>query len=199
MTAERVAGASRRAAFLAACGLVAICSRSAQGILEVPSDRQVIILTRALSYDRELPARAGKEIVVGVLSRPAHAPSEAMAASMLKSFKLVLNIKVQELSLIAKPLAYPGPAALGAAITAQEIDVLYVCVGLEGELPGIIEVSRNQRILTVGSREEQVVRGLALGVFAVDSKPIIVVNLPAARSQGADFAIELLRVAKVIK
>ena len=190
---------SRRVAALATWSLVSLGAVGASGQLEVPADRQVLILSRALSYDSELKARAGNDLQVGVLSKPGHAASEAMATAMLKAFRVILNVKVQGLTLGVRALSYTTPAALAAAVIAQGIDVIYVCAGLDQDLPAIVEVTRKRHIVSLASNEGQVTRGLALGVFAVEARPTIVVNLVAARNEGASFSSELLRVAKVIK
>ena len=190
---------SRRVAALATWSFVSLGTVGAFGQLEVPADRQVLILSRALSYDSELKTRAGRDLQVGVLSKPGHTASEAMATAMLKAFRVILNVKVQGLTLGVRALSYTTPAALAAAVIAQGIDVIYVCAGLDQDLPAIVEVTRKRHIVSLASNEAQVTRGLALGVFAVESRPTIVVNLVAARNEGASFSSELLRVAKVIK
>jgi hypothetical protein len=180
-------------------GVALLSAAPIHGQLEVPPDRQVLVLSRALSYDSELKKRMGTDILVAVLSKTGNALSEGAAASMIKAFKLIANVKVQGLPLIAKPFSYTGAAALASAVSAQGFDVLYVCPGLENDLAGIIDISRKRHLTTMASREEQVNRGLALGVFPIEARPTIVVNLAAARSEGASFSSELLRVAKVLK
>jgi hypothetical protein len=183
---------------VATCGSLLLQAASSNGEVEVPVDRQVLILSRALAYDSELKARVGSDILIAVLSKPGHPASEAMGQTVLKAYRQILNVKVQGIPLAVRPLSYAGPAALAAAVAAQSFDVVYVCTGLDPDLPAIIEVARKRRVVTIASNEEQVTRGLALGVFAIDARPTIVLNLGAARSEGAAFSSELLRVAKVI-
>jgi hypothetical protein len=184
---------------LIACALLLVSGGQANSQLEVPPDRQVLILTRALAYDSELPARAGKDISIGILTRPGHAASEAMGTAMLKAFKILANVKIQGLSLVVRPLSFTTAAALGSAVVSHAIDAIYVCAGLEADLPAISEVTRKRHVISFGSSEDQVTRGLALGVFPVEARPTIVLNLTAARSEGASFTSELLRIAKVLK
>ena len=190
---------ARRDAILAFLGLTLWGRRAASTTLEVPPERQAVILARALSYDTELPARAGSEILIGTLTRPGHAASEAMGAGMEKAFVRMATIKVQGRALLTRRVSYAGAAALADAVTRQGIDALYVCAGLDADLPAIIDLARKRKFLTLGSHHEQVVRGLSLGVFAVEGKPVIVLNLTAARNEGASFSPELLRVARVIR
>lgn len=175
------------------------CARGANAAAEIPVERQVMVLSRALSYDSELKTRAGTEIVVGVLTKPGNADSAAMGVAVLGGFKLLANVRISGLTLTAKNLSYTNPTALLAAATSEQVDVIYVCVGLDSDLPAIIEVARKRQNLTLGSSLDQVTKGLALGVFVLEGKPTVYVNLTAARSEGAALSTELLRIAKVIK
>jgi hypothetical protein len=85
-----------------------------------------------------------------------------------------------------------------SAISGQGIDAIYICTGLEGDLGAIRELSRAQHVLTIGTKESDVSSGLSLGVFVVDGKATITVNLPASRDEGAAFSSELLRLAHVV-
>jgi len=171
----------------------------ASGQQEVPAERQVLILARALSYDDEIKGRVGDDVNVVVLSKPGNGASEAMSATMQKAFKGISSVKVQGLPLKINALTFSSGAALATALANQGIDVLYVCAGLEADLPAIIDVTRKHRTLTIGSREDHMTRGLALGVLPIDGKPTIIVNLGAAKAEGAAFSSDLLRLAKVIR
>ena len=62
-----------------------------------------------------------------------------------------------------------------------------------------MELTRKRHVITVGSREDYVKRGVSLGVFLASGRPTIMVNLSASRSEGAAFSSDLLRLATVIK
>ena len=181
--------------------LAAVAGRRIAGAAapEVPPDRQVLILSRALAYDTNLKQRAGPELAVAVLSRPGHLESETVAAAMTRAWKSLGNIKVQGLPVRTVPLSFTGVEPLRAAVTREGIDALYVTPGLEPDIPAIITIARQRHMTTMASRPQMVERGLALGVFAIDLKPTILINLPAARSESATFAPDLLRLAKVLR
>jgi hypothetical protein len=166
---------------------------------EVPPERQVLILGRALAYDDEIKNRAGDDVTIAVLAKTGNPASEALAATMLKAFRGIGGVKVQGLSLKFTQLGFSNGPTLQSSLASANVDVLYVCAGLEGDLPAVIEATRKRRIVSIGSRPEHVDRGVALGVFQVDGKPTIVVNLPAAKAEGSAFSSDLLRLAKVIK
>jgi hypothetical protein len=166
---------------------------------EVPVARQVLILTRALAYDGNLKNRAGADLLIAVLGKPGNAASDELASTMGKAFRGLGNVKVQGLAVRATQLSFKDAAGLAAAIESQGIDALYVCPGLDAELTGIFEATRRLKVVTMASRQDYVQRGLSLGVFAIDGKPTIVVNLAASKQEGAAFGSDLLRLAKVIR
>jgi hypothetical protein len=116
---------------------------------------------------------------------------------MTRAFQALAKVKVQGMPLVSESLVYSNSQALSAAVQERGIDVLYVCPGLQSELPAIIQVSRRRQVLSIGSLPELVERGLALGVFPLEDRPTIVVNLSASRAEGVEFSSDLLRLAKV--
>jgi hypothetical protein len=155
--------------------------------------------TRALAYDTKLKARTGDSVVLAVLFRPDQPSSKSAADAVARAFKPLENVRVQELPFKVVEQPYTSKGDLQAAIGAQGIDALYVVGGLEGELSSIKEISRKRQVLTIGAREQLVADGLSLGVFVVDGKNTITVNLAASREEGAAFTSDLLRLARVIK
>ena len=181
--------------------IAAVCSLRGPGSAwaQVPPEKQVVILARAISYDKQLRSRAGSGLVIGVLYKPGVAESESTATEVMRAFKSIEGIKVQELPLAAVKLPFTSKDALKAAIAAQGIDALYCCPSLDGDLAAIREISHQQHVLTLASRQAFIQAGLAIGVFSSDGKPMIMVNLPASREEGAELATELLRLATVIR
>ncbi|HXU74577.1 MAG TPA: YfiR family protein [Polyangia bacterium] len=166
---------------------------------QVAPDKQAVILARALAYDDNLRGRAGDTLVVGVIFKPGAGGSESAADGMVRAFKALEGVKVQNLPLRVVKLAYSSKDALHSAVSSQGIDALYVCPGLEGDQGGIRDESHRDHILTIASREDQLSAGLSLGVFTYDGKTTIAVNLPVSKEEGASFSSELLRLARVIR
>lgn len=181
---------------LGATALLAGSSGRAAAQSQVPPEKQAVILTRALAYDNNLHARAGDSVVIAVLYKAA---GDEAADAAFAGFKALEGVKVQDLPIKVVKLAYSGKDALRSAITAGGIDVLYCCPSLESELTALREVSQQQHVMTFGAREDFVRSGLSIGVFSVDGKATIMVNLPASRSEGASLASELLRLANVLR
>jgi hypothetical protein len=165
----------------------------------VPPSRQAVIVMRALAYDANLKSRAGDTINIAVLHKRGHLGSERMAGTMAKAFGVLEATQVSGLPILVTRFPFTGGEALKKSISVGGIDLIYVCEGLEGELTAIMEITRQMKVLTVGSKEEHVTKGLSLGVLEMEEKCVILLNLPASRQEGGAFAADLLRLARVIR
>lgn len=165
----------------------------------IPPSRQVVILMRALAYDGNLKARSGGTVNIAILHKKGHAASEAMANAMTKAFGALEATQVSGLPIVVSRLNYTGEDALKKAIVGAGIDFVYVCDGLDGDVESIARVTRQWRVMSVGSKQSQVEKGLSIGVFQIDEKCTILLNLTASRQEGISFAADLLRLSKVIR
>jgi hypothetical protein len=165
----------------------------------VPVTRQVVILMRALAYDGNLKSRAGATVNIAILHKKGNAASETMANAMSKALGALESTQVSGLPIVVSRLSYTGEDALKKSIAGAGIDLVYVCEGLEPDLEAIERVTRQMKALSVGSKQEHVQKGLSIGVFQIEAKCTILLNLPASRQEGVSFASDLLRLAKVIR
>lgn len=165
----------------------------------VAPPRQALILVRTLAYDANLHARAGRTVNIAVVYKKGLARSERMAVRMAKAFAALTSAEVAGLPLAAETVGYGGPELLLKTVEADGIDVLYVCEGLEADLPALAEIARREKALTLGSRAEHVRAGLSLGVFSGEGKTVILLNLSSSRLEGAMFGADLLRLATVLR
>jgi hypothetical protein len=190
-------GTRRRTPLVAACaGLALVAGLGTLRAQEGSPEKRAVILVRALSYDANLKQRVGSELVIAVLARK---PGDPCSASMQRGFGGLGSPKVAGVTMRLTQLVYTTAEALTAVVGQQGIDALYLCEGLEGELPAIFDLARKQHLLTMGGTEDLVTRGAALGVTFQEARPSLLVNLTAAKSVGAAFSSDLLRVARVIR
>jgi hypothetical protein len=85
-----------------------------------------------------------------------------------------------------------------AAFAAESgCDVLYVTPLRARGVADIASAARARRMLTLSGDASYVAAGLAVGIAIAGNRPQIVINLTAAREQGADFSAQLLRLAVV--
>lgn len=165
----------------------------------LPAVRQALILMRALAYDENLAGRAHGSVDLRVLFRKSHAASEQTATRMTRAFATLATSSVAGLPIAVTSLAYAGAEPLRKTVEAEGVDAIYVCDGLETEIATLAQIAHKAKVLTMGSSVEQVHAGLALGVFHAEGKPVILLNLPASRLEGALFTADLLRLAKIVR
>jgi hypothetical protein len=67
-----------------------------------------------------------------------------------------------------------------------------------GHAAAIASATRRARVLSVTAARSEVEAGLSVGLLQPASRAAIVVNLSAARREGADLDSALLRVAEVL-
>lgn len=159
--------------------------------------REAAILVRALSYERNLPARAGEDVVVAVVHEPADAASAEMGAAVLAAFQQHEGATVQGLALRA--VSVPWGAEAPAALDVAGADVVYVCAALDASLPALLALARETKRITMAHDEASVLQGASIAVVEQGGAPRIVVNLPASKEEGSEFGSELLSLAKVIR
>ena len=80
----------------------------------------------------------------------------------------------------------------------MKADVFYVTEMRGINILDVVHVSRARRIKTITVVAGYVEAGIAIGLSVRNDKPVIVVNLSAAKAEGSDLTAQLLKVATVI-
>jgi len=167
--------------------------------MELPPGKQAIFLARVIAYDANLKQRAGTAVNIAVLTKKGDKESENMADLLVKAFTPLETATLLGLPVRVGRLSFGGREALDRAVREGGIDTLYVCSGLDANLADIKSVARARKVLTVASQAVHLKQGLSLGVFDIDGRNTIVVNLEANREEGVAFGPELLRLATVVR
>lgn len=160
---------------------------------------EATVLLRALSYDRNLKARAGADVTALVLFNPDDSSSLADSNAIGAAFSALEKIKVQGLGFRARVVPYRGTDDLRNRIARDGVDLVYVCSGLSGRVPAISDATRDLDVLSAGQIRGDVQGGLTLGVFERGNKREIVVNLMASKAEGANFSAQFLGLAEIIR
>jgi hypothetical protein len=79
------------------------------------------------------------------------------------------------------------------------VDVVFLAPLKDGSLEKVVTLCRRLKLTSISSLPEYPSGGAAIGFEPSGDKPIIVINLTAAREEGADFDSRLLRLARVIR
>lgn len=175
----------------------------AAGIAEadsvLPAKSQANVLARVLAYDRNLKARAGDAVVVGVVYAASSAPSAAEADEMFTAFKQLEKFVLLGLPLRVEKIAFTDVAALRAAISERGIDALFVCTGLDTDVAKITTVARDVKQITLTGQRRYVSQGVAVGSVVVDNKPALIFNKTASEAEGSSFSSQFVTLTTPVE
>ena len=93
----------------------------------------------------------------------------------------------------------PAPVQVQWAVLASGADVLYITPMRAVDLGSITKQTRAAARVTLTGVPEYVDAGIAVGVDLQGERPRILINLAAARAEGADFDSRLLKLAKIVE
>lgn len=160
---------------------------------------QYPLFLKILAFDRELPRRAGAEIVIGVVYQERVRPSWLAKDDFLRVMRKSQVHQVKGLPVRAVAIPLDGDTKLDEAVRKADVDVFYVAPLRAYDIDGIVSLAQRQKILTLTGVPEYVKTGLSVGLGLTADTPEILVNLQAAKNEGADFHASLLRLAKVAR
>lgn len=194
----------RRNAIAAILGVAATAalqrSGSAEGA-ELGPKQLASTLMRILAYDRNLKTRAsGKAAPILVLYQEGNQASETMQSDVANALEdLASSVTVAELRASVLSVPYSSVADLEAKILARRPVAMFVCTGLAEAVPALSAATRRRSILTMTLTTSYLKAGLSIGFERGDDRVNILINLPAARAEGADLDAALLRLAEVYR
>jgi hypothetical protein len=191
---------SRLARGLAALALaLALPSASLAETMPAPTDLQVPLILKVLTYDRELLQKVKSDLTIGVVYFPSDPSSIEAKDEVLRVLQQLSDKTVRKIAIRSVAVEYKGPADLSSAASANRINVFYVAPGNAAHLDRVLQVSQSQRITTVTGVPEYVQKGVAVGIGVRQDKPQILINLASVKSEGSEFDASLLRIATVIR
>jgi uncharacterized protein DUF4154 len=166
----------------------------------LPSKNQALLLLRILAYDHKLGERVdGKKVTIYVVHKSSAAESEGPANEMITVLREVAkSTKLAGNSIQVVKLAY-NKDTFDADLGKLKAAALYVSPSLGDSLGPIMAATAKRKLLSFTGVVEYVNAGISVGFSSTDGKPVIAVNLPASRNEGADLDVALLRVAKIVK
>lgn len=157
----------------------------------VPADVQAAIIAKLWQLDRNFPKHT--PITLGVLYQEKYRASFVAAHELCDAFSHA-NLPVQCV-LIDISVAPP----LTDQLSQRGVDAIYIAPLRAIDIGFLVVVTRARRIRTVTAVSDYVDAGAAVGLALKGDHTQIVINLPAARAEGADFSSQLLKMARVIQ
>lgn len=172
-------------------------ARAVSQDMDVPVGTQMSVLVKVIGFDRQLPVRAPTELVIGIAFQSGSRASVLAKEEAQRSLAAVregvhgVPIRVETIDLDGE--------RLDAALRLLKPTFLYVTPLRAADIGAMVVTTRAARVTTMTGVARYVSRGLAIGVSLHNGRPRILVNLEAARLEGADLASELLKLATIVK
>ncbi len=183
------------AALLAASLATAAAARAE----DLTPRKQALLLVRILVYDRNLTSRSHGVVRVAVAFRPGDRASEERRDGMVSALEEVSREVVAlglPIDVVAVP--YHDGADFEARLARDAPASVFVCPGLDGAVKEITRASQRRRVLSMTGSREMAEAGLAVALVNRGLRAGVVVNVPAAKAEGADLDAALLGIAEVL-
>lgn len=161
--------------------------------MPMPVDVQFSLFFRIITYVRGFETRTADGLVIGVIYQSRNRASQVAKDEVMRQRPPAgASYHVRFV-----PIDLDGDTDLEAALRAAELDVLYIAPLRAVRTSMITTLTRARSILTITGVPEYVDLGIAVGIGTSNDRPEILVNLAAARAEGATFNAQLLRLATV--
>ena len=167
--------------------------------MPVPVDVQVPILFKVLAFDRHIADSHDRTLVVGVFYQSGYRVSSTAKELVMDALSQIGSGGPANHSLRVVAIDADRNEDLGEALARLQVKVLYVAPLRAFDLGRIVAATRRARALTLTGVPEYVEEGLSIGLELRQDRPRIMVNLRAARAEGAELAAPLLHLATVVE
>jgi hypothetical protein len=168
--------------------------------MSLPAESQIPLLLKVLTYDRRFEAKAGTEVVVGIVYMAGDPDSLRAAEEVGTIFYKFAGKTVKKLPVKYVMVEYTRAPEVERLLKAKGIKVLYVTPGNSKNLEDLVKMSQANGLTSATGVPDYVKKGIAVGVgLRADRKPQIYINLPSSKSEGSEFDASLLQIAEVQK
>lgn len=191
----------RRAALraLLPLALIAAAPGVARAAEELTPRKQALLFLRVLVYDRNLKARAGNELRVAVAYHANDPVSEQERTALVTAFEEVSQeVVAAGLPVRVVALPYHDAPDFESRLAAARPAALFACIHLVPIVKSVARSTRLHHVLSATGSREMTEAGLAIGLVGRGKRAAVLVNLPAARSEGADLDAALLAISEVM-
>lgn len=155
---------------------------------EVPVSVQLSLYQKIWKLDRNLGTRA--DLVVAVLYQDTYAASTE-ARAQVQAWSGTSRVRCIFVALDQK--------SAEAALQTVVADVFYVTPMRGADIEQIVRIARARQIRTMSGLTEYLLIGLSVGIGVRNDRPRIMINLDAAKAEGAAYQAQLLQMAEIVK
>lgn len=156
----------------------------------IPARVQVLLFSKIWMFDRSVAE--SDSIVMAVLYQSTFRPSTEAKNQLIEA------VRAEGLKIRCVPVALDDVERISNELQRVKADVFYVTEMRGINVQDVVEVSRARQIKTITVVSGYLDAGIAIGLRVRSDKPVIVVNLKAAKAEGSDLTGQLLKVATII-
>lgn len=156
----------------------------------IPASVQLLLFSKVWMFDRSIAENDEK--VMAILYQSTFRASEEAKDQLVEA------VRAGGFKIRCIPVALDDAGNVAGALEHVKAGVFYVTEMRGVNILDVVRVSRARHIKTITVAAGYVESGIAIGLRVRDDKPVIVVNLSAAKAEGSDLTYQLLRVATVI-
>jgi hypothetical protein len=165
----------------------------------VPLHRQIPILLKILTFDRNFEKRTNTRLNIGVVYNESDPASRQSLQDIITVLNKYADKTVNGLPVNYYPIGYTDEQNLAEFATLNNINVFYVTPGSAKHIAALLRTSQRQKIITVSGVPAYVRAGVSVGLdLNTDNKARILINLRSAQLEGIVFDANLLRLATIV-
>ncbi len=166
--------------------------------MEVPVDIQIPLFMKILTYDRNLKKRVGDEIVMGVVYQEKFRKSLNVKTQLEKYLANSKEDKIDDVPFRYVLINLSSLSMFKAILAREKVDIVYIAPLRAAAVEALAADCRALGITSLTGVPAYCELGIAISIGSKGESPQIIINLPGAQSEGADFSSQLLKLAKVI-
>jgi hypothetical protein len=156
----------------------------------IPARVQMLLFSKIWMFDRSVAQ--SEEIVMAILYQSTFRASEQAKDQLLEA------VRAEGLKIRCIPVALDDVGQVSSVLQHVTADVFYVTEMRGIDILELVGVSRARHIRTITVVARYLEVGVAIGLRVRNDKPMIIVNLTAAKAEGSDLTGQLLKVATII-
>lgn len=163
---------------------------------DVPVGLQIPLFLKVVSFDRQLASRMNDELVVAVAYQGGNRESVRAMEDAVRAIRSARGVPgMPELRVESIDL---DKTSLVVELDRRQVTILYVAPLRAVDIAIIADAARAARVTTFTGTPRYLSDGLAVSVRYQGERPKLLINVDAARLEGAEFSAELLQLAQVM-
>lgn len=166
--------------------------------MDLPVETQIPIFLKLLTFDRNLTTAAGSELRIAILyqggNRESLATQRLADTELQKATRLFQGLTAR---IVAIDLEHEDD--LARRLTDENVVAAYIGPLRAVDLKALLRTTRAAHVRTFSGVTRFVSQGVAMGVTMRGDLPQILVNLAAAREEGADYPAQVLKLARMVE